>query len=222
MTTKKSKSSAAQRRRAAQPARRNPAPLLIGGVALILVAAGVIAIALSSSSAEEVSQPAASPVAVTGTVLPAFTATQDDPAIGMTLPAMTSIGLDGQPMTISPDDGAQAIVILAHWCPHCQAELPRLVEWLSAHPPPAGVAVVGLTTAIDPARPNYPPTAWLAREGWTAPTLIDDAVYTAYRALGGLAFPGFVFVDADGTVHARVTGEIEPEEFGQWLEEIAP
>lgn len=221
MTTRKSKSSATQKRRASQPARRNPAPFLIGGVALVLLAAAVIAVALSSTSAE-LTEPAASPVAVAGTVLPEFTATEGDPAIGMALPALTSIDLDAQPMTIGPDGGAQAIVIFAHWCPHCQAELPRLVEWLGSHPPPAGVSVVGLSTAIDPARPNYPPSAWLAREGWTAPTLVDDAVFTAYRALGAPLFPGFVFVNADGTVHARVVGEIEPEVFGAWLDEIAP
>jgi thiol-disulfide isomerase/thioredoxin len=194
---------------------------LIGGVALVLLAAAVIAVALSSSS-PVVAEPAASPVAITGTGLPEFTTTENDPAVGMTLPGLTSIGLDGQPLTISPDDGAQAIVILAHWCPHCQAEVPRLVEWLGSHPPPDGVRVVGLTTAIDPARPNYPPSEWLAREGWIEPTMIDDAVLTAYRALGSPVFPGFVFVNPDGTVHARVVGEIEPEEFGAWLDEIAP
>jgi thiol-disulfide isomerase/thioredoxin len=194
---------------------------LIGGVALVLLAAAVIAVALSSSS-PVVAEPAASPVAITGTGLPEFTTTENDPAVGMTLPGLTSIGLDGQPLTISPDDGAQAIVILAHWCPHCQAEVPRLVEWLGSHPPPDGVRVVGLTTAIDPARPNYPPSEWLAREGWIEPTMIDDAVLTAYRAVGSPVFPGFVFVNPDGTVHARVVGEIEPEEFGAWLDEIAP
>jgi thiol-disulfide isomerase/thioredoxin len=194
---------------------------LIGGIALVLLAAAVIAVALSSSS-PVVAEPAASPVAITGTGLPEFTTTENDPAVGMTLPGLTSIGLDGQPLTISPDDGAQAIVILAHWCPHCQAEVPRLVEWLGSHPPPDGVRVVGLTTAIDPARPNYPPSEWLAREGWIEPTMIDDAVLTAYRALGSPVFPGFVFVNPDGTVHARVVGEIEPEEFGAWLDEIAP
>jgi thiol-disulfide isomerase/thioredoxin len=194
---------------------------LIGGVALVLLAAAVIAVALSSSS-PVVAEPAASPVAITGTGLPEFTTTENDPAVGMTLPGLTSIGLDGQPLTISPDDGAQAIVILAHWCPHCQAEVPRLVEWLGSHPPPDGVRVVGLTTAIDPARPNYPPSEWLAREGWIEPTMIDDAVLTAYRALGSPVFPGFVFVNPNGTVHARVVGEIEPEEFGAWLDEIAP
>jgi thiol-disulfide isomerase/thioredoxin len=222
VTKRKARSSAAQRRRAAQPTRRNPTVFLIGGVALVILAAAVIAVALSSSGSTEVSEPAASPVAVSGTVLPEFTATENDPAVGMTLPGLTSIALDGEPMTIGPDEGAQAIVILAHWCPHCQAEVPRLVEWLGSHPPPDGVRVVGLTTAIDPARPNYPPSEWLAREGWTAPTMIDDAVLTAYRALGSPVFPGFVFVNPDGTIHARVVGEIEPEVFGAWLEEIAP
>jgi hypothetical protein len=93
---------------------------------------------------------------------------------------------------------------------------------MANNPITEGVDVVGLTTAIDPARPNYPPSEWLAREGWDVPTLIDDAVYTAYRTLGAPTVPGFVFVNANGTVNMRMTGEIDPEVFGQMLEAIAP
>ena len=33
-----------------------------------------------------------------------------------------------------PTDGkAKAIFFVAHWCPHCQAEIPRLSEWLKTH-----------------------------------------------------------------------------------------
>ena len=48
---------------------------------------------------------------------------------------------------------------------------------------------------------------WLAREGWTAPVITDPdgSVASAY---GLTAFPFFVFVNADGTVAARATGEL--------------
>jgi thiol-disulfide isomerase/thioredoxin len=195
-------------------------PLLVfGGVAILAVVAIVAALLLSSPSSSE---PAADPVQVTGAALPAMTAGGADPAVGMELPTLTGVGLDGEPMTIGPDDGAVAIVVLAHWCPHCQAEVPRLVDWLAANEVPEGVRVVALSTAIDPARPNYPPSAWLEREGWSQPTLTDDGSSTALRALGVSNFPGVVSVAADGTVQRRLTGELEDDAFGALLDEIAP
>jgi thiol-disulfide isomerase/thioredoxin len=115
-----------------------------------------------------------------------------------------------------------AIVILAHWCPHCQAEVPQLVSWLADNPPPEGVDIVGISTAVNPSQGNYPPSAWLSTEGWTAPTLNDDATLTAYTTLGGTSFPGFVFVTADGAVYLRASGEMDVTEFGAILEQIAP
>jgi hypothetical protein len=87
---------------------------------------------------------------------------------------------------------------------------------------PAGVSIVGISTAIDPVRPNYPPSAWFDREGWTQPTLTDDANSTALRALGVNSFPGFVFVAADGTVAQRITGDIGVEQLTQILESLTP
>jgi hypothetical protein len=65
-----------------------------------------------------------------------------------------------------------------------------------------------LTTSISSTRPNYPPSAWLQREHWTPPVLVDDANSTGLTALGLNSFPGFVFVKADGTVAGRLTGEL--------------
>ena len=145
-----------------------------------------------------------------------------DAAAGQLVPSISGTGLDGEPVQIGPDAGAQAIVVLAHWCLHCQAEVPVLTEWLASNQPPAGVRVVALSTAIDAARPNYPPSAWLEREGWTQPTLVDDAGSTGLAALGVSTFPAFVFVNPDGTVASRLTGEIGADQFATALNAIAP
>ena len=70
---------------------------------------------------------------------------------------------------------------------------------------PEGVDLVSVATSIDPTRPNYPPDAWLQREGWTAPVIADttNAVAEAY---GLTAFPYWVFVGPDGKVVARAIG----------------
>jgi hypothetical protein len=223
MTTKAQRSRGMPRRSAdARASGRGSSrtPLLVfGGIVLIAAVAIVTALLLSSPSASE---PSPEPVQVTGAALPELVAGADDPAIGLELPTLTGVGLDGEPLTIGPGDGAVAIVILAHWCPHCQAEVPRLVDWLEANEVPDGVRVVALSTAIDAARPNYPPSAWLEREGWAQPTLVDDGTSTAYQALGVPNFPGFVAVAADGTVQQRLTGELSGDQFGALLESIAP
>ena len=225
MTTKTQRSRGMPRRttdanRPGRSARASRTPILVfGAIAVLVVAAIVAALLLSSPSSSE---PSAERVQVTGTALPALAPGSDDPAIGMPLPTLTGVGVDGEPLVIGPDEGPVAIVVLAHWCPHCQAELPRLVDWLGTNEVPDGVRLVALSTAIDPARPNYPPSAWLEREGWTQPTLVDDASSTGLAALGITNFPAFVTADADGAVRTRVTGEIGPEAFAALLEEIAP
>ena len=219
--TKKTRPSATQKRRSQTGQSSNRLWFVGLGVGVVVVLAAVIAVALASGQPNR-AEPAEAPVIVTGTRLPDYPDSGTDPALGMQLPGLEGIGLDGSAMTISADGRAKAIMILAHWCPHCQAEVPRIVAWLADNPVPEGVDVVGLSTAIDETRPNYPPSAWLEREGWQQPTLIDDASSIAYRALGGMAFPGWVFVSADGTVQLRTTGELDPAEFGSILEQLAP
>ena len=198
-------------RRTSQPvSQSNPTRwILIGGAVGVVAVAAVIAIVLTLGSSGGPPEPAVEPLAITGQPLPELPAEGPDPAVGMTLPALAGIGLDGEPMEIGPAGGAQMVVALAHWCPVCQRELPVLVDLIDAGDVPEGVSVVGLSTGISELRGNYPPSAWFEREGWQQPTLIDDASSDGLHALGLAAFPGFVFVDAQGRVTQRMTGEID-------------
>jgi hypothetical protein len=65
-----------------------------------------------------------------------------------------------------------------------------------------------VSTSVDKSRDNYPPSAWLEREGWTFPTVVDDTAQSAARALGLRFFPTTVFVNSDGIVVLRVSGAI--------------
>ena len=56
------------------------------------------------------------------------------------------------------------VVVLAHWCPHCQRELPMLVDMIDVGDVPEGVSVVGLSTGISQLRPELP-TVCLVRTG---------------------------------------------------------
>lgn len=140
-----------------------------------------------------------------------------DAAVGRTIPTITGQGYDGRPVTIEPGR-AQIIVLMAHWCPHCQREIPNIVEWAGDGLLPDDVQIVGVSTVVDEARGNYPPPSWLEREGWEFPVLADDDEYTAFDALGGDSFPTLIAVTADGEVAMRSWGESDEATFTELVE----
>jgi thiol-disulfide isomerase/thioredoxin len=224
MTTKAARSRGMPRRSEPITSPRSRTPFLIGiGVVAFIAVAAVIAIALSGATgAGGISEPARAATAVNGEALPVLTDPGADAAIGQPIPTLSGVDLSGEPISVGPSDGPMAIVLLAHWCSHCQAEVPVLVDYLESTGMPDGVTLVALSTSIDAARPNYPPSTWLDREGWTVPTLVDDATSGGLRALGMSSFPGFVFVDADGRVVQRTTGELPAEAFDQAVRSLDP
>jgi thiol-disulfide isomerase/thioredoxin len=222
VTTRAAKSRGMPKR--SKGAARSSSPpwlLIVGGVAAIAVVA-ILAVFLSQPASGEISEPATKPLAIEGQSLPGLPDSGTDAAVGQALPRLVGTGVKGEIVEIGPANGAQAIVVVAHWCPHCQVEIPQLSAWLADHPLPEGVRLVTLSTAIDPARPNYPPSAWLEREGWPGPVLTDDAESSGLASLGLNAFPGFVFVNADGTVASRATGEVGTDAFAAGIASIAP
>jgi thiol-disulfide isomerase/thioredoxin len=145
--------------------------------------------------------------AIRGEPLPPFEGPDGDPAVGQPVPEVAGSDFDGQPVTIEHDGRPKAILFLAHWCPHCQASVPLVQTWISAGGLPEGIDMVSVATGIDASRPNFPPDAWLDREGWTVPVIVDtdDSIAATY---GLTAYPFWVFVRADGTVIARAAGEM--------------
>jgi thiol-disulfide isomerase/thioredoxin len=205
----------AERQRASEAAaqqRRNRL-FLWGGLAVVVVIAIVVAVVASGGgdSANATKYETAA-VKVSGTPLPEFnSAASPDPAIGETIPTLDGKSIDdGSPVSIGPDTGGgepQAVVFVAHWCPHCQAEVPLLVA-LAKQGVFDGVKVSAVATSTSDQAPNYPPSVWLKREKWPFPVLADSTTGTAAKAYGLPAFPYFVLVDADGKVVGRATGEV--------------
>ncbi len=146
---------------------------------------------------------------VTGEALPTLTSTQGDVAVGLEMPVVTGISFDGSPQVLEPTGSPQAIVFLAHWCPHCQNEVTSLQPWLDGGGLPPGTELHSVVTAIDQSRGNYPPHEWLEREGWS-PSVIVDLTGVVADSFGLSAFPYWVFVDGEGRVAGRIVGGIEP------------
>jgi cytochrome c biogenesis protein CcmG, thiol:disulfide interchange protein DsbE len=205
----------AERQRASEIAakQRRNRMILWGGLAVIVVIAIVVAVVASGGGdSANATKFETAPVKVSGTRLPAYdSSASSDPAVGKTVPTLagSSVG-DGGAVTIGPDTGdgePQAIVFVAHWCPHCQAEVPRLVA-LAKQGVFDGVKVSAVATSTDDRLDNYPPSAWLKNVDWPFPVLADSKTGTAGKAYGLTAFPYFVLVNPDGTVAGRATGEV--------------
>lgn len=207
------------RSRGPQPkaATRNRTWLFLGlGGALVIVA--ILAIVLTPDpppTADEYGT-----VMISGEALTPFDGDPvDDPAVGASAPEVTGADFYGSPISISSDGRPKVVLFLAHWCPHCQREVQAITQYLVDSDFPAGVDLYSLATFSTPNRPNWPPSAWLA--DWPLPVLVDDEQSSTFRAFGQGDFPFFVFVDANGNVALRLSGEQDPAELADLMESLA-
>jgi thiol-disulfide isomerase/thioredoxin len=193
-------------------------PAILVLVGLLAVAAGVAIVATAGD--DQSGSVAAASVEVVGDPLPAYQGGADG-AVGLQAPTLAGRDFSGAPVVVENDGRPKAIIFLAHWCSHCQVEVPQVQAWLDEQGAPSGVDLVSVATSNDPSRPNYPADAWLEAEGWTVPVLVDDQAQSAAMAFGLTSFPYFVFLDGDGTVVARVAGELPIGELEAYLASIS-
>jgi thiol-disulfide isomerase/thioredoxin len=192
-------------------------------LALLAIVATVVALVAAPAMAKGGKTELSKKVVVAGAALKASDAigTAADPAIGKPAPVLTGQGFNGKKVTIGGPGKPRILIFLSHSCPHCQAEVPRIVK-LAKQGRLDGVEVETVTTNTSTDLPNYPPSKWLAREHWPFKTVLaDDAKLRGFFAYGGEAFPYFVLLDADGKVVARSSGEIDPEALATAAENLA-
>jgi thiol-disulfide isomerase/thioredoxin len=179
---------------------------IIGGV----VALGLIvwlAVSIAGEAPVDESVGYGTPT-VEGEPLPVYAAGQQDVAVGLTGPTVEGADWNDNPVSIEPDGTAKILVFLAHWCPHCQAEVPVIQDWVEAGNLPDDVELISVATSTDRLRPNWPPQTWLEEEGWTAPVIMDDQIGTVAGNYGMAGTPFYVVLDGDNTNLGRVSGEI--------------
>ncbi len=185
----------------------NKSLVIGGGIAAVLVLAVVFAFSGANETAEGL---AFGEVTVDGATLPVFEAGTNDPAIGTAGPVLSGADVDGNPVTIGGPGEPRIVLFLAHWCSHCQAEVPRVTDYLAENE--VDVEFLSVVTSSNATAPNYPPSVWLEREEWPVPTLYDDAATTAGTAYGLSGFPFWAILDADGVVQSRFSGELSTEQ----------
>jgi len=210
---------------AKQPIKKtNNNKLIVGGVTLAIVIALVIALvaggsknsSITPTSDGSVSVGENQPVEVVGDALEALPESGTDPAIGLVAPTINGHTFDGSNLSVTPGDGKPYMVVfLAHWCPHCNREVPRLIEWQVSGAIPTDLQIIGVSTAVASDRPNYPPSQWVVDKAWPWPVIADSEAMDAANAYGVSGFPFFTIVGADGKVKVRASGEIEIDQLSQ-------
>jgi peroxiredoxin len=178
---------------------------IIGLVALVVIAA----ILLTGGGSSDTPPSAQGQVTIAPTSGPV--------QAGDTVPAFSAPALGGGTMSWSTYAGKPTVLaIWAPWCPHCQAELPRLSEAMAAHP---DLQLATVATAIGQ-EPGPSVAGYLKDHGLTFPVGIDDAKNTILNGLGVSSFPTIFYVGSDGTVVQVSTGELSADQLSAALDQL--
>jgi len=155
---------------------------------------------------------------VTGEALPPLEDPNNDAAVGTAAPVVVGATFDGTEVSIGgPTDGPTMLVFLAHWCPHCNDEIPEIATLRDRGDLPDNLNIIGVSTAVQPDRDNFPPSSWIVEKDWTWPVLADTADSEAIQLYGGTGFPFTVMLNADGTVNARKSGNESADQILEWI-----
>ncbi|MBP9115101.1 MAG: TlpA family protein disulfide reductase [Acidimicrobiia bacterium] len=130
-----------------------------------------------------------------------------DTEIGKIVPTITAKDFQDKDVTIAPGKKPYVLAFVAHWCIHCQREIPLFVRLNNENKIPKNIEVYAIATGTDTTRDNFPPSKWLSREEWPWTKVADDQAGTLVATMGSPGFPYVVYVNADGTIQARTSGE---------------
>jgi cytochrome c biogenesis protein CcmG, thiol:disulfide interchange protein DsbE len=153
-------------------------------------------------------------VSSTGGLLAPLPESGADPETGKSVAVLKGYDLQGRPVTIDPagEGKATMVVFLAHWCPHCNREIPVLNKWRESGEVPTGLRVVGITTGSKADQANWPPSKWMTAMKWPFEVMADSEAQEAAAAYGVAGYPFIAFVGANGKITARTSGEIPVEQ----------
>ena len=189
--------------------------------AVVLVIGLAIAIGVTLSSEPVAAGLPEGEISVVGDSLPQYAGENDDNvALGLAAPTFSAPDQNSEIFQLEKNGNSKALLFLAHWCPHCQREVPVVQRFIDSNGVPPGIDVIAVATSIDRGRDNYPPQEWLQREGWSE-TQIYDLDREIGEAYGLNAFPYWVFLDKDLNVLARRTGNLPEDMVGALLIQLA-
>ncbi len=180
----------------------------IGITVIVVLGLGIGLIGALSSGGDDDSE-----VALNGEFLPVLPDAGHDPAVGTKAPIFVTTDFDDERVVTGsgggPNDTAKIIAFVAHWCPTCQAEVPRVVDWLNDNELPERVEVIAVSTFEDASRDNHPPSDWFDDVEWPATALEDSSDSDIAAAFGMTRVPGWVVLDDFNQVLTRTTGALD-------------
>lgn len=141
-----------------------------------------------------------------------------DPTLGFTAPTVSGFDWNEKPSTVGPDGRPKILIFLAHWCSHCQAEVPEVQDWLDEGRLGDNVDMYSFTVLSDKLRPEWPPQEWLEEEGWTTPVIMDDAIGSVVVSYGMRGTPFYVVLDGENTNLGRFSGQVGPAGLDRMVE----
>ena len=181
----------------------------------------VVATTSGAAAATSAADDTPGPTEVFGTALPQFEQLEDDPAVGRPPPVVVGTDLlTGEVVRITSQDRPIVVAFYAHWCPHCQAEVADLAEWLESNELPAGVDFYAVSVLEDPTRGNHPPEKWLRDEGWQHPVVADTPALSVVDAFGLQSVPYLVAINAENEVVLRYAGSVGPADLAAFFESL--
>ena len=190
---------------------RLPTKYLLWGAGGLVGLALIVWMAWAIASEAEVDESVAfGQVTIEGEALPTADLSGGDPFVGLTAPTVTGTDAEGNEYTIGPDGRPKIVVFLAHWCPHCQREVPVIESWLASGGLPDSIDIYSTTVLTNRLRDSstWPPTQWLDEQGWSTPVIRDDQDGSVALAYGLTGTPMYAVLDGDNTNLGRISGEI--------------
>src|SRR5438445_7976152 len=126
--------------------------------------------------------------------------------------------LDGQKVHLKDLRGKLVVLnFWATWCGSCKEELPMLVKIAQAS---ANPDLLFIALSVDEAKTQGRIPDAAKQFGITFPVWAGANGDDLYRLSKGEAVPATIFIDRDGTIEARVSGEIRENEVKErmdWL-----
>ncbi len=132
---------------------------------------------------------------------------EEDSEVGQIIPTFIANDFEGISHTVAPQGKPYMLVFVAHWCPHCRAEVPKIIQLSDNDELPKDVELIAIATGTNDEKPNYPPSEWLDDEGWPGLKIADTKSFTLASKFGLTGYPYIIYVGADGKISSRTAGE---------------
>lgn len=183
---------AARRGSVTKPIKKTPWTMIISGSLLVIAVVAVVGFVLihNATMGNQTESPP-TPLAA--------------PAIGVAAPNFSAKASDGSVITKADIAGKPTLMVFfASWCPHCQAEAPKLKALAEANP---GLKVVAIGVGYNDTQKGI----WDFQSKFSLPFPTYDDGGKAASVYGITSYPTLVSVDKNGMIADRDTGEVSPD-----------